>query len=103
MSHHEHSGTGRPTLVLVPTRGERERLAAAMSRGAGLGLVELVGVGPVAAAARTAELLARLTPRRVLLVGIAGSLDPRALSIGDASAFDALDVDGIGAGLGSSR
>jgi futalosine hydrolase len=62
-----------------------------------------VGFGPVAAAARTAEVLARLSPRRVLLLGIAGTYDARRLPVGEAARFDHVAIDGIGAGSGPSR
>ncbi|NBP81545.1 futalosine hydrolase, partial [bacterium] len=55
------------TLVLIPTDLERrqlaERLADVLDASDG---VELCGFGPVAAAARTAGLLATLQPRRVV-------------------------------------
>ena len=60
----------------------------------------LCGFGPIAAAARTAELLAALRPSRVVLVGIAGTFDPALLPIGRALEFDAVAVEGIGAGEG---
>lgn len=86
---------GAPTLILVPTPLERERLGPL---GPGLGLTELCGFGPVAAAARTAALLAHLAPRRVLLVGIAGTFDPALLPVGAASTFDGVRLEGVGAG-----
>ncbi len=95
--------TGRTTrmprhLILVPTEMERRRLdpilAPAMVRDF---RVELCGFGPVAAAARTAQLLAEHAPERVLLVGIAGSLDDR-LAVGSAYAFERVACYGVGAG-----
>ncbi len=59
-------------------------------------MVELAGFGPIAAAHRTATLLERLRPRRVLLVGIAGSYDLGALPIGSATTFDTVQLDGVG-------
>lgn len=61
--------------------------------------VELCGFGIVAAAARTAQLLAALRPERVILVGIAGGLDDR-LAIGEATLFDSVACHGIGVGSG---
>jgi len=61
--------------------------------------VALCGFGPVAAAARTAQLLAEHAPKRVLLVGIAGSLDER-LPVGAACHFDRVACFGVGAGSG---
>lgn len=92
--------TGSPALVLVPTAVEERRLEDHGGFDAGLALVALCGFGPIAAAARTAELLAMLRPSRVVLVGIAGTFDPEVLPIGRALAFDAVAVEGIGAGEG---
>ena len=97
------SSPGAPTLVLLPTELERERLFAVRPLAPGLGLVECVGFGPLAAAARTAELLARLAPRRVLLLGIAGTYDPRILPVGAAARFECVVLDGAGAGQGEAR
>lgn len=91
---------GSPALVLVPTAVEERRLEDHGGFEAGLGIVALCGFGPIAAAARTAELLAALRPSRVVLVGIAGTFDPELLPIGRALAFDAVAVEGIGAGEG---
>jgi hypothetical protein len=88
-------------LILVPTEMERRRLepvlAPAMAQGC---TVALCGFGPVAAAARTAQLLAEHAPERVLLVGIAGRLDER-LAVGSAYRFERVACFGIGAGSGS--
>ena len=66
----------------------------------GLGQVHLCGFGPVAAAARSAALIASLHPARVLLVGIAGTYDAEFLRVGSAAAFDAVAIEGIGVGEG---
>jgi futalosine hydrolase len=88
------------TLVLVPTDLERRLLAPALVVGGRPGpTIELCGFGPVAAAARTAALLATLAPQRVLLVGIAGRLDD-ALHVGAAYRFDRVACHGVGAGSG---
>ena len=88
-------------LILVPTEMERRRLepvlAPAMARDCH---VALCGFGPVAAAARTAQLLAEHAPDRVLLVGIAGRLDDR-LTVGAAYQFERVACFGVGAGSGS--
>ena len=88
-------------LILIPTdmerRGLEPMLAAATAQGC---RVELCGFGPVAAAARTAQLIAEHKPERVLLVGIAGSLDDQ-LAVGNAYRFDRVACYGIGAGSGS--
>ena len=87
-------------LILVPTEMERRILAPilapVMARGC---RVALCGFGPVAAAARTAQLLAEHAPERVLLVGIAGRLDDR-LAVGAAYEFERVACYGVGAGSG---
>lgn len=61
-------------LVLIPTQLERQ-FATLLDDLQGEAIaVELCGIGAVAAAARTAALIATLQPRAVLLVGIAGVL-----------------------------
>jgi futalosine hydrolase len=88
---------GEPgTLVLVPTELERARLLEL----GGLERLEPCGFGPIAAAARTSQLLAREDPRRVLLVGIAGSLDPVSMGLGSAHSFATVFLEGVGAGEG---
>jgi futalosine hydrolase len=87
-------------LILIPTEPERRalgpHLAALPPNDAA---VELCGFGIVAAAARTAQLLAALRPEKVILVGIAGRLDDR-LAIGSATLFDSVACHGIGVGSG---
>jgi futalosine hydrolase len=87
-------------LTLVPTAVELRRLEDLGGFPTGATLVELCGFGVVAAAARTAELLARLRPARVLLVGIAGAYDDERHPVGSALEFDRVAIDGIGAGEG---
>ncbi|MDF1801061.1 MAG: futalosine hydrolase [Planctomycetota bacterium] len=91
-------------LVLVPTALERVRLPGLGELVAGAGselALELIGFGPIAAAARTAALVARLAPERVVLVGIAGSFDPEVLELGSATGFEDVSIDGLGAGRGA--
>jgi futalosine hydrolase len=87
-------------LILIPTEIEQRllapRLAAIRPADAA---VELCGFGIVAAAARTAQVLAALRPEKVILVGIAGRLDDR-LAIGTATLFDSVACHGIGVGSG---
>ena len=86
------------TLILVPTQLERQVLepivAPALQRDDRL---ELCGFGPVAAAARTAMLVARHRPQRVVLVGIAGRMDDR-LAVGSAHRFGRVACYGVGIG-----
>lgn len=89
-------------LILVPTEMERRglepMLATATARGCH---VALCGFGPVAAAARTAQLIGDQKPHRVLLVGIAGRLDDR-LAVGHAYRFERVACYGVGAGSGGN-
>ena len=96
------SPRGDPTLLLVPTELELRRLSDEGGFPPGLALVATCGFGPVAAAARTATLLARLRPARVLLVGIAGAYDTARHPVGTALEFDACAIEGIGVGEGAS-
>jgi futalosine hydrolase len=90
------------TLVLVPTEPERRLLVPALAAGLGSSIrMELCGFGPVAAAARTAALIAAHAPVRVLLVGIAGRLDAR-LDVGAAYRFDRVACHGVGVGSGDA-
>ena len=73
------SSAGRPTLLLVPTALEAARLDALGGLRESLALVETCGFGPVAAAARTAELIERVKPRRAILTNLHSDLDYEAL------------------------
>jgi futalosine hydrolase len=84
------------TLLLVPTELEFARLEELGGFGASGARVELCGFGPVAAAARAAQLIARHSPAEVLLVGIAGSYDPARLALGSATSFREVALDGSG-------
>jgi futalosine hydrolase len=87
-------------LILVPTA--REQMIVAAELGPAVlqaHRLELVGFGPVAAAARTAALLAEGRPTAVLLLGIAGSLDER-LKLGGAAWFQRVACHGVGVGTG---
>ena len=93
---------GAPTLVLVPTALELARLEDL----GGLGSTAIVapcGFGVIAAAARTAELLSRLTPSRVILVGIAGAYDLSRDPLGSALEFAMVSVTGVGVGEGAAH
>jgi futalosine hydrolase len=88
-------------LLLVPTAGERRVVEQAIGSAAGKRLrIEQCGFGPIAAAARTAHLLATLDPASVTLVGIAGTLADE-LSVGHAYRFDEVVSYGVGVGAGS--
>ncbi len=64
--------------------------------------LRLCGFGPVAAAARSASLIAEHRPRRVLLLGIVGSWRLDRLPLGAARSFEAVIIDGVGAGEGAT-
>jgi futalosine hydrolase len=96
------SSAGRPTLLLVPTALEAARLEALGGWRASASIVETCGFGPIAAAARTAELVERLKPRRVVLVGIAGSYRVEPGALGAAHAFARVTIEGLGAGEGDA-
>ena len=96
------SSIGAPTLVLVPTSLEWARLEDL----GGLGptaMIALCGFGPIAAGTRAADLLARLTPARVLLIGIAGAYDIERDPLGSALEFGAVAVTGVGVGGGRAH
>ncbi|GIW99581.1 MAG: futalosine hydrolase [Pirellulaceae bacterium] len=87
----------RNELVLVPTPRELSILAP---RFAGTGItLEVCGFGPIVAAARTTQLVDRMRPSAVFLIGIAGSLRDEVM-IGSAWEFDAVGCYGIGVGEG---
>ena len=96
-------------LILVPTKQEKEPFLASLeelldrddARDHREFRVEVCGFGLVAAAARTAELLFRHTPDRVLLTGIAGAYEPL-LVVGEAFDFGAVACYGVGAGEGGA-
>lgn len=98
----EKPSVGSPTLVLFPTELERARFLDLGGLEPGVAIVEVCGFGPVAAAARGAELLSRLRPARVVLVGIAGAFETERHPIGEALTFGAVAIDGIGVGRGAS-
>lgn len=102
MSSHPPDPAG--ALLCVPTEFERsilERVAPDLFAARGGPGVELVGFGPVAAAARTAALIAHRRPARVILLGIAGSLEGGP-AVGEATEFGAVALDGVGAGQGAA-
>ncbi len=91
-----------PLLLCFPTELERSAFEAAGPHAIGVPS-ELVGFGPIAAAARCAQLFAKHRPERALLIGIAGSFDPERAPLGSARAFGEVLLDGVGAGLDPAR
>ena len=61
------------------------------------------GFGPIAAAARTSQLLERLRPAQVILCGIAGTYDEDRYPVGSAVVFGRVAIDGVGAGQGEQH
>ncbi len=87
------------TLVLIPSPLELDIVRRVWGSDS-LPRTELCGFGPIVAAARTSQLLASLSPKSVLLLGIAGSLMD-SLKIGEAYQFGAVACYGIGVGEGT--
>ena len=88
-------------LLLIPTEFEHGFIAPAVEKldPAHDVVVELCGFGPVVAAARTTELLARHRPEQALLLGIAGcyvGAEPA-----KAYRFGSVGCYGIGVGTGA--
>ncbi len=94
------SQLARPTLLLLPTELERTAWLQTSPTVPESVQVEVCGFGPVAAAARTAALLAQHRPAQVVLLGIAGAYGQRRLPVGQAICFSHVVLDGIGAGAG---
>ena len=88
-------------LVLIPTSLEQRVIEPIVQSRLDPDddVIALCGFGMIAAAARTAELLAHHRPDRVFLCGIAGSIGST-LQVGDATAFSEVACYGIGAGTG---
>jgi futalosine hydrolase len=91
------------SLILIPTELEKKHLAGADWLEGDSRSVALCGFGVVAAAARTAQLIAAHTPKQVLLVGIAGTYDEASLPVGQAACFSSVAVDGVGCGQGAEH
>lgn len=94
----ESSRTAAPsgcrTLVLIPTRLEREKLSGDWLQRKGVEC-RLCGFGPVAAAVESASLISALHPQRVVLAGIAGSYTARQL--GEVATFASVAMADVGA------
>lgn len=88
-------------LILIPTEFERRKIVTSLSKlGDGANIpTHVCGFGQIAAASRTATLVAQLRPGHVILAGIAGALSDR-LEIGNAYDFSSVTCDGVGIGWG---
>jgi futalosine hydrolase len=96
--------SSRPaTLILIPTELELRRIHDLGGLPDELGTVEICGFGPVAAAARTSQLLTRHRPERCLLIGIAGAYDYEQYPAGSALSFARVAIEGVGVGVGADH
>ncbi len=92
-------------LLCVPTRFELERLQALAPEALTVGpagawdRIEVIGFGPVAAAASAARLCAQHGSSHVVLIGIAGTFGGEA-EVGTSRTFGHVRMDGVGAGEG---
>lgn len=90
-------------LVLVPTEFELAKIMmhwpTALEQDCIV--IEVCGFGPIAAAARTAQLIARMDPENVLLIGIAGSYTDQ-VPVGSATQFGQVGCYGVGLGQGEN-
>ena len=87
-------------LLLIPTQHELTVLQPLLDEFARRDnwSIALCGLGPIAAAARASQLIARQqTTDHVLLIGVAGTYDPRQ-QLGTAVVFNQVACYGIGAG-----
>lgn len=83
-------------LLLIPTEFERDLIKDSIPPIHNTAM-EICGFGPIVPAARTMQLIERHHPDQVLLMGIAGSYDPR-LEIGRAYPFTEVGCFGVGVG-----
>ncbi len=86
-------------VLCVPTEIEFKLLAPRVGRRRDT-TVEVLGFGPIAAAARTAWLIGEHRPQRMFLLGIAGSYSSD-LPVGTATQFQKVGCYGVGIGSGA--
>ncbi len=85
---------------MSPTQAELTGILSHLGKGVLKGTsTNVCGFGPIAAAARTALLIAHHQPKVVLLAGIAGSLDPQCI-VGKSYRFHCVRSYGVGVGDG---
>ena len=93
----------RDLLFLIPTEFERGKvktiLADRYPDQADQFAFQLCGFGPIAAAAKTTQLLAA-QPVRVILLGIAGTYQTERFPVGTAAKFNHVICHGVGVGTG---
>jgi len=87
-------------LILIPTNREHSVLQPLLADIAAQNgwCIELVGFGPIAAAARASQLIALHQPKAVCLIGIAGGFQGRSVPVGQAMPFESVACDGVGVG-----
>lgn len=92
-------GFMNPTLLLIPTSMELEMLSStfhAQCMDSNVH-IELCGFGPIVSAIRAAQCISNHSPKKIVLVGVAGGFATR-FPIGTAIEFDQVYCYGIGAG-----
>ncbi len=94
------NASGASVVVFVPTDLELARLVDAGGLGQAASAVHVCGFGPIASAARVAQILAQQPFERALLLGIAGTFDEQAAGVGSAVEFSSAAVEGVGVGQG---
>ena len=96
-----HQTTTR-CLVLVPTQFELNLISKLVPEFVAEfgGTIHVCGFGPVTSAARTSQLVFKYSPKRVLLLGIAGTFKSR-LEKGRAYSFSKAGCFGVGVGFGT--
>ena len=87
-------------LLLVPTPAEAKLVRDSLGSDHPQWSLQICGFGPIAAAARSSMLIARHSPERIILVGIAGSYDIKECPVSSARAFDEVACYGVGIGSG---
>lgn len=94
----------KETLFLVPTGFERQKIVSLLkSKALDKSFdFQICGFGPIAAAAKTMQLLAQQNPDRVVLLGIAGTYQHLTGKhpVATATQFDNIFCDGVGVGSG---
>lgn len=88
-------------LVCVPTELELKLIDARVRRRTSCRM-EVIGFGPIAAAARTTCLIFEHRPERLFLLGIAGAYGNE-LAIGSAAQFQKVACYGVGVGTGATH
>ena len=93
----------RDTLYLIPTEFERAKVQTILTDRhpdqASRFKFQLCGFGPIAAAAKTMQLLTA-EPARVVLIGIAGTYQADQFPVGSATKFNQVICHGVGVGSG---